>query len=124
MKYHLFFIMELLQHDLTVCKQIISSNIKLRWMHRFPCFSLSLSLSQSPYHPLLVSLPNYILCPHGADVIKFLLVLIRFNESIVSKNISIAFEAMNFIVTINDFMKIENMKSDISENFLKNVFSW
>ena len=38
----------------------------------FPNF---LSLSVHPYHqPHLAGLPNYILCPHRADVNKFLLV--------------------------------------------------
>ena len=45
--------------------------IKSRWQHGFPRFFLSIH----PYHPSLpTGLPNDILCPHCADVSKFMLV--------------------------------------------------
>ena len=52
-------------NDVSIYVFIIIITIKSRWQHGFPWLSIR------PYHP---SLPNYIQCPHRANVNKFLLV--------------------------------------------------
>ena len=58
--------------QLSKCIRLSSSSSSSRAVRVNHHDSLSLSLSISPYHPLLPA--NYILCPHRADVNMFLLV--------------------------------------------------